>query len=351
VSDVEGRHFNDLPYFTHDLRPSGFLGRLVPQRHPDLGLPADVELWTGNQVLSYITRHGWNLSGNLIVGDEAFRAYVAHSASPPDIVDAADRARRYPELAEEVMSWGIPGSSAAGEQPKFLLSGTPGPRSLLVKFSPPVQDATSTRIADLLIAEHVALNCLRAHNRAAAHTEIVRAGSRIFLESERFDRVGNGGRRGLITMAALDAEFVGNGGTWTATAIGLHRQGLIDERALAEIRWLNLFGRFIGNTDMHGGNLSFFTRGSRVTGLAPAYDMSPAMYAPAQGHVRAPRFAVPIPDAADAHLWATARAAAQDVWNEIATDPMVSAEFRALAKTNTNAVSVARDMERLLPSN
>jgi hypothetical protein len=349
VEDADSGHFDDLPYFTHDLRPSGFLGRLVPRRHPELSLPSDIQLWTGNQTLLYIARHGWNLPGNLIVGDEAFRMHLVQAANPSDVVGAEERAARYPELADNVMSWGVPGSSAGGEQPKFLLTGTPGPRALLVKFSPPVRDATSARIADLLVAEHVVLQHLRACGRHAAHSEIIQAGDRVFLEVERFDRLAGGGRRGLISLAALDAEFVGSFASWVGTATELRRQGVIQEAALLEIRWLSLFGRLIGNTDMHGGNLSFFTRGTRLTGLAPVYDMSPAMYAPTQGHLRTPSFGVPMPEAADTPLWSTARAAAQEAWSQIAAHPLISTEFRALAKTNAEAVSAARGIERLLP--
>jgi hypothetical protein len=90
-------------------------------------------------------------------------------------------------------------------------------------------------------------------------------------------------------MAALDAEFVGSFAGWFPAAMGLRQAGLIDDQALTDIRWLDLFGRLIANTDMHGGNLAFFARGVGVTGLAPAYDLSPSLYAPIQGHLRPPR--------------------------------------------------------------
>jgi len=119
---------------------------------------------------------------------------------------------------------------------------------------------------------------------------------------------------------------------------------------LSDVRWLNLFGRLIGNTDMHGGNLSFFTRGTRVFGLAPAYDMSPAMYAPTQGYLRTPSFHVPVPDATDAALWMSARVAAEEAWSRISAHPLISPEFRAIAKANADALACAGDIERLLPS-
>ena len=48
-SDAEmfsSRIYERLPYFFEDLRPSGFLGRLIPGLHPDLALPEDISLWT-----------------------------------------------------------------------------------------------------------------------------------------------------------------------------------------------------------------------------------------------------------------------------------------------------------------
>jgi hypothetical protein len=349
AEDADSGHFDDLPYFLHDLRPAGFLGRLVPRRHPELKLPADVTLWTADQTLSFVARHGWNLPGNFIVGDEAFRRHLEHATEPPDQVDGGARARRYPELAENVMTWGNPGSSAGGEQPKFLLVRAPGDKAVMVKFSPPVRDATSRRLADLLIAEHLALECLRAAGHAAARTELVEAGERVFLESERFDRLPGGGRRGLLSMLALDAEFVGHGASWSDSAAALHAQGRIDAPTLAEVRWRELFGLLIGNSDMHGGNLSFFTRGTRVLGLAPSYDMAPALYAPSQGHLREPAFRPPTPGPADAPFWDSACAAALALWTRLADHPLVSAEFRALAEGNGEAVARARPLGRLLP--
>ena len=46
IEDGTGEFFEDLPWFLEDLRPSGYLGRLVPRRHPDLGVPADIRVWT-----------------------------------------------------------------------------------------------------------------------------------------------------------------------------------------------------------------------------------------------------------------------------------------------------------------
>ena len=349
ADDAESGLYDDLPYFLDDLRPSGFLGRLVPRQHPELQLPADVQLWTANQCLSYLSRYGWNPTGNLILGDAAFRLHLEHSLAPRDAVEAGARAHRYPELAEDVLSFGVPGSSAAGEQPKFLVSRAPGPVPVLVKFSPPVIDATSGRAADLLIAEHHALETMSATGRAAARSEVIQAGGRTFLEVERFDRLPGGGRRGLISLRALDLQFVGRSTSWTDTAVHLAARRILDEAAVTEIHRRQLFGRLVGNSDMHGGNLSFITRGTRLVELAPSYDMAPAIYAPAYGQLRDRPLEAPVPEAADAPHWGDACAAALQFWNRVSSDGRVSAPFRALASANAAVAERARDLQRLLP--
>ncbi len=347
--DVDSRFFEDLPYFLHDLRPAGFLGRLVPRRHPELKLPRDIRHWTADQTLSFLSRHGWNLPGNFIIGEEAFGKHLEHASSPRDEVLEAERMTRYPDLADNVLEWGDPGSSAGGEQPKFLVTRMPAAKAAIVKFSPPVRDESSQRIADLLVAEHLALETIRRAGHAAARTSIVRAGDRVFLEAERFDRFPGGGRRGLISMEALDAEFVGHGGTWADSAAALNDQGRIDSADLAEVQWRGCFGRLIANADMHGGNLSFFTRGARILGVAPAYDMAPALYAPGGGLVRESPFNSPTPDASEGPFWTSACQAACEFWTAVAAHEAISPRFRALADSNGKVVSSVEPLGRLLP--
>lgn len=352
VPEAPSGHFEDLPYFLYDLRPAGFLGRLIPRHHPALGLPADIQHWTADQTLGYLTRFGWNLSGNLILGDEAFRLFVENTEAPPDLVPREGRQVRYAALANDIMALGTPGSSAAGEQPKFLVTRASDGVALLVKFSPPIADLGSTRLGDLLIAEHVALEVMRNHGHSAATSELVTAEGRIFLEVERFDRLPGNGRRGLLSLFPLDAELVGGVHDWTVAAEHLaqiDRLGPTPLETLTSIRWRHAFGRLIANTDMHGGNLSFFTQGTQVVGLAPAYDMGPALYAPMLGHVTTPTFAPPTPSAADGPVWASAAAAARVFWTTLATHALVSPPFQTLAARNADIVTQAAAVARRLP--
>src|SRR5581483_9873989 len=65
-----------IPYFLQDQRPGGFLGRAVPRRYPELGLPQRVIDWTDDHYLQYLTRRGADTVGDLILGDESFNQYV-----------------------------------------------------------------------------------------------------------------------------------------------------------------------------------------------------------------------------------------------------------------------------------
>lgn len=90
----------------------------------------------------------------------------------------------------------------------------------------------ATRWADLLIAEHTALTILHNAGIVAARSEPVRleqnGTTRQFLIVQRFDREGAGGRRGIVSLRMLDAEFVGSHSQrWPVIAGQLAAQNVI----------------------------------------------------------------------------------------------------------------------------
>ncbi|MBW2256124.1 MAG: type II toxin-antitoxin system HipA family toxin YjjJ [Deltaproteobacteria bacterium] len=347
------RFYDDLPFFLQDLRPAGFLGRLVPRQHPELGFPDDILLWSANHTLRYLTEHGWNLVGAIIVGDVAYREYLANVASPPDVIHPSDRADQYARLAADVLRFGLVGSSAAGEQPKFAATIARGDSltPVLVKFSPPMRDLASIRVADLLVAEHIAHQTLRRYGRRSVTSEIIQAADRVFLELERFDRVGYTHRRGLITLGWLDGEYLGGGRTsWTDSTRPLWDAGVIDQSAHDATRWLGLFGTLIANTDMHHGNLSFYLEGTRVTGLAPAYDMVPMQYRPRQGELVDPKFRPLLPGPSLADISREVWAAATAFWSDVGANSLISPDFRAIGAENASKLEALRDSLDLLPA-
>lgn len=278
-------HSHGLPWWLFDMRPQGYLGRAYAARYgAELGLPERLTDWADTHALRALLAHGHDVVGNLLLGDIARDRFLA--ASVPDPIEEKQKAKAYTRLAIEAARGEKPGSSAGGEQPKFTTFAiTPdGPRHVIVKFSEMEENPVSERWRDLLLAEHLALDTLREAGVPAAKTRIVDHGSQRFLEAERFDRIGNLGRRALCSLAALDAEFVGAGtGGWPIIARRLAVDGQIRQEAADRADLLWAFGTLIGNTDMHSGNLSFVSEHGRPYDIAPAYDMTPMTFAPRSG--------------------------------------------------------------------
>jgi len=119
------------------------------------------------------------------------------------------------------------------------------------------------------------------------------------------------------------------------------RAGLLGEEDIVRIAQLWWFGRLIGNTDMHAGNLSFQPSAGRLT-AAPAYDMLPMFQAPlAGGEVVARSFDPPLPLPPQRAIWQTACQAALAFWQAAADDARISAGFRALCVQHGRALWAA----------
>ena len=278
-------HSDGLPWWLFDMRPQGYLGRAYATRHgAELGLPERITDWADTHALRALLVHGHDVVGNLLLGDIARNRFL--SAPVPDPITEEQKAEEYARLALEAARGGITGSSAGGEQPKFTAYATTpdGPRHSIVKFSELEKSPVSERWRDLLLAEHLALDTLREAGIPAAKTQVLDHAGQRFLEVERFDRIGNLGRRALYSLAALDAEFVGAGmDSWPIIARQLVIGGLIRPEAADVANLLWAFGTLIGNSDMHSGNLSFVAEHGRPYDIAPAYDMTPMTFAPRSG--------------------------------------------------------------------
>jgi hypothetical protein len=282
----EAHHTDGLPWWLYDMRPQGFLGRAYVSRYASLlGLPANLKDWQDDHALRALLVHGHDAIGNLVLGDRC-REHFLTSAAPVAITEAC-KAEDYARLSLLAAQGDEPGSSAGGEQPKFAayVQTPAGDRHVIVKFSLPSLPGHSNSIAqrwqDLLLAEHLALTVLHRHGIHAASTCVIDHQGQRFLEVQRFDRQGASGRHGLISLAAMDAEFVGQGnGHWPALTKPLAQAGHITPQAFETACLLYAYGVLIGNVDMHAGNLSFITDNGRPYDLAPAYDMLPMAFAP-----------------------------------------------------------------------
>lgn len=349
--------YEDLPWFLQALRPQGYLGRESARFFADdIGAPQDISRWQADDILSGLLHFGVDLTGNLLLQHGlAQQNPTSILEQDPAAYDPHNmRSYLYPIYANESDQLDQPGSSAAGEQPKFirpLKHDDGGISSVIVKFAPlDAGNPTAQRWADLLICEEIALRLLAAHSIDAAHTEILDAGDWRFLQSTRFDRTSQGGRIGVFALDALDMAYVGSDQRdWLASAEPLHEQGLIDAGDLDRIRLLHAFGRLIGNNDMHHGNLSFYAEPQHaVLRLAPLYDMLPMHYRPAvSGLVRETPFELPPPDLHHQNIWAQAAELAEEFWTTAAGDPRLSETFARLCADNHLRVAQWKAKHRL----
>jgi hypothetical protein len=323
-----------LPYFLQDQRPGGFLGRAVPLRFPELNLPQRATDWTDDHYLRYLILRGGDAVSDLILGRPAFDDYLANQRRRP-IISADERETCFPQLVDQVMAGGLPGSSAHGEHPKFsvMLQTSSGPASVLVKFSPPIGTAVGQRWSDLLIAEHQAHEVLHGAGIPAANSRIFRFADRTYLEVDRFDRHGLEGRIGVTSLLSIDTNLYGTLDNWIASGIRLHRDRRIDSHILERIQLVWTFGGLIANTDRHFGNLAFYDNYDGRFELAPVYDMLPMLFAPEHGQILAHIFQPPDPISDTLRVWAHARARAEDYWRNLTSDPRVSADFRTISDT------------------
>jgi biotin operon repressor len=322
-----------LPYFLQDARPAGFLGRAIPAAYPELGLPTRVLDWTDDHVLRFIATRGSETSGDLILGQEALNRHLSGEHGPV-VVDADARSTRYPELANQAMAGGTPGSSAHGEHPKFSVRIAQGRERIhaLVKFSPPRDTAFGERWADLLIAEGMAAGFLNANGIPAAASRVVESGNRVFLESVRFDRTEVEGRRGVASLLAVDAHYYGKLDRWSRSAERLHHDGLLSTEDAERVALLDACGGLIANTDRHFGNITLFDDREGPFSLAPAYDMLPMLFAPAEGQLVEREF---IPEGVRAEtlrVWPRARELALGYWTALSEAPSLTAAFRERAR-------------------
>ena len=324
-SSGDDQSFPDLPPFVDDMRPQGYIGRGFPALYPELKLPGRISDWNEDHKLIALARRGEDCVGNLILGDESLDRFLARRAEPRTRAD-------YPALALGVLA-GQPGSSAGGEHPKFAIAA--GERHLLVKFASG-DGAVADRWRDLLVAEHLALEGLRAAGIPAPDSEwLDQEGSR-YLEVGRFDRVGRRGRRGIISLYAINCHFLGyNPVDWSQAS---HR--IIAEPTLSLTRadvdrvvWLDTFGDLIGNTDRHFGNLSFFAEEARMLTLTPTpvYDMLPMVFAPAGANLVERRFNPRPPNALNRRIWHQVATHALQYWARLGDEGGLSDGFRRIA--------------------
>ncbi len=323
---------NALPWFLAPAVHAGFLGRAVAQRFasPPANFDSNPERWSADQHLFVALQAGIDLPGAILIGERALETWHAIT---PSILSADDYDAHIAHAHLHLHA----GTSAGGEQPKFTAVRSDGTH-LLVKYSPPRGTPFGERWHDLLSMEFHASETLREANLPAAQSALITHPARTYLESARIDRQALRGRKHAVALAAIHDAFISEPRkSWKHTARALATQRCLSHADAAAIALVQRFGNWIGNNDMHFGNLSLIasTPDAVNTGhftLAPVYDMLPMRYRPdaTAGSLDTLPFTPTIGIPGEEKIETLARALAQRFWLRVRAAE-VSAEARALA--------------------
>ncbi len=340
--------FEGLPWFVSDMRPEGYLGRQFPQRLVEVApdallsasvapqLPQSMGDWSDDHVLRALDWAGHDEPGHLILGRRALDLHLRQT--PPQAVSKAKKLKRYAELALASLNADGSMSSAAGEQPKFTqyVQTANGAAHVIVKFSPADSGEAAQRWRDLLRCEAHALNVLAENAQhtgvQAAQATVLHDAQRVYLEVQRFDRVGAAGRLGVISLGAADDHFVGSRRSWIHAAQQLALQRLLSNQDVQRIALLQAFGHLIHNSDMHLGNIALFydNVGKANFRLAPIYDMLPMRLRPVGQELREVKLAAVLPQADLLGVWRQAQVLAAAFYQRVRSDALISSEFKLL---------------------
>lgn len=339
--------YEGLPPYMAFSSPSGFLGQQIARAAAsEMQFPESLKDWGDDHRVVYLFTRSLNLSGNLVYGEASLQLEVEFRKAPA--MPVTEKLDHYVAMANELKDAAY-GSSAGGEQPKFV-SLTQDTGHVIVKFA-----KQGSRMAELLPLEHTALRALEIVDVPAARTQLASAGGYVFLEVQRFDRVGRHGRVGMLSCGSIDDEFFGARDSWSEFATRCEQARYLSARDARNIDVMAAFSELIGNSDRHFENISMLLReDGDYAGVAPAYDILPMRYASIGGGVD-PDLASISPRlgtiGARPEVWARAAKAAIAFWTAVRhgqLDMPVSKEFRELAARN---LAVVQDfVEPLLPS-
>ena len=199
--------WDGLPYPVYAIRPQGYMGRqLARAEHRALdGVRGNPDEWSDDDILWVLSQRGTDVPGNLLLGDAAYDAWFRSGTQGSSIRPASrPKPASYAELAAPgrrrgrrrlVRGGRIPqvrrpcgrlvGCLHAARAGEVLRCRRVGCRAALGR---PV----GVRAPCARVREGVSPVSAPARSRMLSH------GGRVFIELERFDRVGLQGRRGRV---------------------------------------------------------------------------------------------------------------------------------------------------------
>ena len=334
----ELQHYNGLPWYFLDLKPSGFIGRSIAEYASHrINTPIKLENWSHDDLLRYLV----NFHNETPSHFEFFANYkprlLRYNAKPQrKILKDYDN---YVDTLDQTIDID---SSAGGEQPKFNYrlhdSDNNSIKSYLVKFSPKlgVGNPIAERVKDLLVCEHVALAVLAEYNGHAVSTTLQRSDDRLYLEIIRFDRVPVHYMEGQVGVVSLDAvinQYIGSQPlNWVEASIGLKEKGILSESDAHLLQTWFAYSCFIGNNDTYNENVCLFLKELKTNGLTPAFDISPMIYMPTMGDIPSPEIRIKKPNNIDGECWALGRKLGLNFWSQVVKNKTLSDDFVGIAK-------------------
>jgi AraC-like DNA-binding protein len=132
-TDMRDGWFEGIPYPMQDLRPEGFLGRAFARENAAvLQVSEDPRNWSDDDALYALSLLGADLSGNFIIGEAAYRRWLAQLQRPLEIVTDASpnsrgSSRRLPASTEPP---GGPSSKSCASTATVRAAGRPSVHGL-----------------------------------------------------------------------------------------------------------------------------------------------------------------------------------------------------------------------------
>ncbi|MEZ5470639.1 MAG: HipA domain-containing protein [Marinicella sp.] len=318
--------YDGLPYFLDDLRPQGFLGNQIAKQLSNISsdYPKKLNDWNSKHILQYLVEYGDDLPGNIKFGDGVVKAI--RQPVQPIGTDT------YDFMCRQIESGSVPQSSAAGEQQKFTAFNKEVNAHVLVKYTSNQNDAVTRRWKDILVTEYHALKTLADFEIPAAEVRLIDQDNRYYLETKRFDRLGNYGRSSMLSLQVIDLEFIGLGENWKSIAQEMSKKKILGETDHFYVSFLWEFSKWIGNSDTHLGNISFGIKGGLFS-LLPIYDMCTMSIAPSINSLKPINVLLPNLSCLSKGFDSTLIKAVATFWQRVEKDSRISNEFSDYLKT------------------
>lgn len=223
-------------------------------------------------LLTYLLASGSDRVGNLDFQNSP-SDYIARKhdqATLEELLDSAERLERGETLSPAIDAALLHGSSIGGARPKALLNDPS--RTVIAKFS------STTDTYPVVKAEFVAMRLAQLAGLDAALVQLERVSGRDVLLVDRFDRPGDGTRRGFVsglTILGLD-EMIGRYASYHELAVKVRERFSEPAATLRELFSRITFNILVGNTDDHARNhAAYYDPETELLTLTPAYDICP----------------------------------------------------------------------------